>query len=451
MSARKRNVILAAFTRIGIVLALLAISISIYTMLVRTRTEPAMTDPAAVLPPIAVMQVRAVPVSRQWQGFGNAAPARGGAANVPAQVRGVVEEIAPGIVAGATVQRGQVLLMLDDADYRYEVKATRQRIAEIESRLEQLDVEFRAWIDRLELAQEDVKIAQRDLDRILLAQERGSATQREVDQLRTALIIAQRNEVQVREQLEQIEPRKRQLHATKSQQQAALQLAERNLARCVITSPIDGIVQQIDVERGESVGVDQRIARVIDLRYIEVPLRLPAAARGSVRRGDEAIIRSAGAARREWTAAISRIAPEDDQQSRTMTVYVEIAQDLEDETILTPGKFVEGVIKSSGVRDRVVLPRRAVHADRVWVVDEDGYLRSRRIDVLFSVRETFPQLGIDDTGWVVVNDPPPIGSLIVLDGARSLTEGSRIEPVLPGDVEDAGLAARNGSSAERAP
>lgn len=465
MTVRTRNVILASLTRIGIVVALLAISISIYAVLVRTRAEPTMTDVEAVVPSIAVVQARAMPVSQQWTGFGNVAPASGAAANVPAQVRGVVEEIPPGMVAGAAVRRGDVLVQLDDADYRDEVEATRQRIAEIEGQIDQLAVEFRAWTDRLEMAQEDVAIARRDLERVLNAQERGSATQREVDQLRTALIVARRAEVQVREQLERIEPRQRQLQAVKRQQQVSLQLAERNLARCTITSPIDGIVQRIDVEHGESVGMDQRVARVVDLRRIEVPLRLPAAARASVRTGDQVIIRSAGASRHDRHAVINRIAPEDDGQSRTVTVYIDIEQQTvrgspltvdgsqnrqaksekrKPQNILTPGMFVEGLVTTSTAQDRVVLPRRAVHSDRVWVVDEDGTLHSRRIDVLFSIRESFPQLGIDDTSWVAVNDPELNGRMVVLDGARLLSEGSRIDPVLPEQTEEAGLAARNG-------
>lgn len=434
--------ILAAITRIAVVLVLIAIALSIFTMLVRTRKEPAMVDTTAALPRIAVMEIMHVPVSRQWQGFGTARPSQGGAANVPAQVRGVIDDIPPGVVAGAAVKRGQVLMRIDDADYRYDVEATRQRIAEIDSQIEQLAVEFRSWIERLELAQEDIKIARSDLDRVLLAQERGSATQREVDQLRTALIVAHRNEIQVREQLERIEPRQGQLHALKAQHQAALQLAQRNLDRCTITSPIDGILQAVDVERGESVGVDQRVARVVDLRRIEVPLRLPAASRASIRTGDEAILQSAGASQSEWSAVISRIAPEDDQTSRTVTVYVEVEQESDDATILTPGKFVQGVINSSDVRDRVVLPRRAVHADRVWIVDDAGYLRSRRIETVFSMRASFPQFGIDDLAWVVTSDTLLPGSLIVLDGARSLVEGSRIEPVLPDRNDGEGMAAR---------
>jgi RND family efflux transporter MFP subunit len=442
VSSRNRNVILAVVTRIGVVLALLAISVSIYMLLVRTRKQPAMVDPTVAMAQIAVIEIKPVPIARQWQGFGTANPARGGAVNIPAQVRSVVSHIPPSTAPGATVSQGQVLVLLDDADFRYEVEHSRQRIAEIESQIEQVNVEFRSWIERLELVQEDVSIANADLERVLQAQERGSATQREVDQMRTALIVAQRNEVQVREQLDRIAPRQRQLEAISAQQQAALQLAERNLARCTITSPIDGILQSVDVERGESVGMDQRVARVVDLRRIEVPLRLPTSARAHIRPGDDAIVHAAGASSAQWPAVISRIAPEDDPQTRTMTVYVEIEQNPDDRSILTPGKFVQGIVDSSDVKDRIILPRRAVHADRIWVVDPEGRIRSRRVEAAFNVRGSFPQFGIDDQTWVVVNDPLPLGSLVVLDAARSLVEGTRIEPVIAGREDEAGLAAR---------
>jgi RND family efflux transporter MFP subunit len=432
VAARKRNVILAVLTRFAVVIVLLVASVAIFALLVMTRTEPATVDPSAVLPRIAVMEVSRLPIGRQWQGFGTAAPAPGGAANVPAQVRGVVADVPREVVAGAAVRRGQLLVRLDDADFRDEVEHIAKRIDEIDSQIEQLQVEFRAMVDRLELAQEDITIARADLDRILDAQQRGSATQREVDQLRTALLNAQRNESQVREQLDRIEPRHRQLRAIRAQQETALRSAQRNLARCTITSPIDGILQSVEVERGESVGMDQRIARVVDLRRIEVPVRLPAEARGSVRPGDEAIVTPAGAGNREWAAVISRIAPEDDQQTRTVTVYVEIEQNPESvhERLLTPGTFVSVVVNSADVRERMILPRRAVQGGRAWVVDDENRLRSRRVNVVHTLRGTFPELGIDDQDWVVVNEPFPPGSRVVLDGARSLVEGTRIEPVI---------------------
>jgi len=442
LASRPRNVLLATVTRIGVIVALLAIAVSVYVLLVRTRKEPAMTDPSAALPRIAVIEVASIPISRQWQGFGTAAPAQGRAADVPAQVRGLVETVPPGIVPGATVEQGEVLVQLDASDYRSEVEATQHRIAEIEGQIAQLAVEFRSWVDRLELAQEEVKIAESDLDRILVAQERGSATQREVDQLRSALIAARRAEVQVREQLDRIEPRQRQLEAVKSQQETALRLAERHLERCTITSPIAGIIQAVDVEHGEIVRTDQRVARVVDLRRIEVPLRLPAAARSTVTRGDEVVMQSAGASDREWLGTIQRISPEDDQSSRTIAVYVEIEQDADAADVLTPGTFVQAVVNSSDVRERVILPRRAVHGGRVWVVDQEGVLRSSRVDVHFSVRGTFPQFGIADQAWVAVADGLHDGSMIVLDGARSLVEGSRIDPVLPGRDDSTGLSVR---------
>jgi biotin carboxyl carrier protein len=113
--ARKRKVILSAVTQTVVVLVVLAAAGAVYGLLVRTRPLPSKSDDPPAPRRVEVMQARAVPVRRQWQGFGTAA-ARD-KADIPAEVTAVVVEIPPRIVVGAEVEKGEILCRLDDTDF----------------------------------------------------------------------------------------------------------------------------------------------------------------------------------------------------------------------------------------------------------------------------------------------------------------------------------------------
>jgi RND family efflux transporter MFP subunit len=427
--APKRNTVIAITTRVVVSLALIAAAAAVFQVLKHTRKQPAMVHQDAAAVQIAVMEAHPVMVRRQWEGFGTARPAPGNAANVPAQVRGIVVDVPRTTVAGAIVERDQVLVTLDPTDFEHEVAIITERIAETEAQLTQLLIELESTQRRLELAESDVQLAQSDLERVERALAVGGATQREVDQLRQVLSAAIRNEIAAREQLERIQPRRHQFEALASQHRAALRLAQRNLDRTTIRSPIDGVLQSVEVEPGEAVHVDQQIARVVNLRRIEVPLRLPASARSHLSAGSEVGLRPARAASNHWQATISRIAPEDDFATRTVTVYVELEQNPGAAHVLAPGQFVHGVVEAARPQERWVVPRRAVQGDRVRLI-EDGLVRSRAIAVDFHLRQDLPELGLDEALWAVLREPLPPRALIVLDGTRRLADGLRADAII---------------------
>jgi RND family efflux transporter MFP subunit len=378
------------------------------------------------------MQAQAVPVRRQWQGFGTA-QARD-QADIPAEVSAVVIEIPPRIEVGTTVEAGEMLCRLDDTDFKAQQEIATERIQDIEAQLAQLVFEEKSWQRRVELAQEDIRLAEADYERVKEAFARNAARQREVDQVQQALFAATRVEVAAREQLDSISPRRTQLAARKAEQEAALRLATKNVDRCTIRSPLDGIIAAADIEVGESVQPGQRIGYVVSLAHIEVPLRLSASARPNITTGDEVILGSQDAAGQSWLGEVTRISPADDASTRTMAVYVELEQDPGDPGRLAPGRFVQGTVISRHAELRYVVPRRSLLGERLLVI-EDGRVRSQPVHVDFHVQGEFEELGVVAEQWAVLVDPLAEGSKVVVNAARSLSEGLRVQPVaLNGDA-----------------
>jgi len=432
--ARTRNILISAITQTVVSVLALSAGVGIFSLLWSTRPVPARVDEPPRLRRVEVMKAVAVPVRRQWQGFGTARAID--EADVPAEIVAVVTGIPAAIVEGAEIAAGDVIALLDDADYVAQAQIAARRIEELDARLEQLTLEEVSWGTRVELAAEDVALAEADYVRVREALQRGAARDREVDQYRQKLLGVIRIEVGAREQFDRIGPRRAQIEATRGLQESSQRLADKNLQRCTIRSPLAGFIAAVDIQVGESVAPGQRVCRVVNLDRMEVPLRLPSSARLRVAVGDEVVLQAQGASTPPWLGEVCRISPLDDQNTRTMTLFVEIEQDPHDRGWLAPGRFVEGRVISRHTEMRSVVPRRSLLGDRLLVI-EDGTVRSRSVHVDFHVQGEFEQLGVHAEQWAVLAESLDEGSRVVINAARSLSDGLLVEPIsMIGDLRD---------------
>lgn len=432
--AKKRKTIVSVITQSVVSVVVLGAAVGIFALLYRTRPEPAKVDEAPQLRRVEVMRAVAVPVRRQWRGFGTARPID--EADLPAEVTAIVIEIPPDVVEGAPIAKDAVVARLDDTDFVIQQSIAARRIEDLDAQIAQLKLEENSWLERLEIAAEDVQLAEADYARVKQAMERQAARDREVDQSRQRLLEAVRVEVGAREQRDRILPRRSQLEAMKSLQESQLRLATKNVERCTIRSPLAGFIATVGIERGESLGPGQPVARVVNLDRMEVPLRLPSSARAGVVIGDDVVLSAQGSTS-QWFGEVRHISPLDDQNTRTLTVYVQIDQDPFVPGWLAPGRFVEGTVISRHAELRYVVPRRSLLGDRLLVV-QDGTVRSRIVNVDFHVQGDFEQLGVSAEQWAVLADPLDDGSAVIVNAARSLSDGLLVEPVsMGGDQLDA--------------
>lgn len=408
-------ILLSVVTRVVISVAILAIGVGVFSWLVATRPQLEGEATANGSQRVAVFDPRPVPVQRQWTGFGTARAMD--RADVPALVSAVVLEVPPTAEAGRPVKKGDLIAQLDDEEFRRQAEMAVGAIDQIDAELARLEVEAAAWQERLTLAEQDAELARSDVNRVREALDRGAAQQREIDAAVQRAIAAERVAVAAREELDKIAPRRAALQASRVSQEANRRLAELSVARSRIVAPIDGVLQEVDVEPGELVSPGRRVARVVDTSRIEVPLLLPASARPTIA-VDDSVMLTDDASGCAWPAHITRIAPEDDPATRTVTVYAE-PQDGQ----LPPGKFVRGTVVTNSRLTRQVIPRRSLRGDRLYVVNA-GTVQEREIRPLFNLAGPVPELDLPDLAWVVLAEPLPEGDLVVLDGSRSLPVGA---------------------------
>ena len=439
-------IVISVVTRLVVITLVLSVAVAIFMFMVSTAGEVETSDSVRSVPQIPVMRVGEVDVRQEWSGFGTAAAKD--TADISAEVVGVVQPLPAITEVGRSVRAGDdgdVLVRLDERDYVERIELINVRLDDLQTQVDTLLAEEQGLLRRLEIAQQEVELSQRDYERLVELQRRDGARQAEIDRAEQALRQLERAESILAEEVQKRTPRRQRLEVQRRGLEAELRLAQRDLERCVVRSPIDGVLQRVAVRGGERVAPGQMLLRVVSLRRMEVPLRLPSSARSSVRVGDAALLTTTGPVAHEWHGQISRIAPEDDEQTRTFTVFVEVEQDPASRVLLTPGQFVNGTVRAAASERRMVVPRRSVSEGQVLLV-RASQLERHAVDVAYYVRSEFPQFGLArEDYWAVLETALPEESLLVVNPATVVPIGAEVEPVMIG----MGVAGRGTGDAAR--
>ena len=423
--------VLSFLVRAGVSIAFIAAGVGIYAWLYETRPTPPASDPSATgRLRLLVSEPVEQPVGRRFRAFGQARALN--VADIPARVSATVATLHPNYREGATVAEGEPLVTLDDSDFRRQLTMADEAIKAVEAQLSMLALDESTLRRALELAEEDAKIAQDDLARVRSAAEQQAAQAREVDRARGAAILAERAVIAARDASNKLPLQRSALVAERARQEAARELARSALERSVIRAPIAGTIQVAQLDVGEMAAPGVVVARVVDPAAIEIPVLLPALAREFVRVGDRAALRADRAGAQQVDARIARIAPEDDPTTRTMTVYAEAPGGAQ----LAPGVFVEAEVAATSSEVRTLVPRRAVSGGRIVVV-KDGIAHAQAVEVEFAFTGALAP-ALPDTEWVVLREPLPHGTLVVLDGSRRIREGAPVVAVRAGDRTESG-------------
>jgi len=216
----------------------------------------------------------------------------------------VLSFVRPGQVAevlvkeGDAVKAGQVLMRQDD-------KAELANMAQLKAQAED-DLRIRAAEAQLEQKRVDLKKTEG-------AHKQGAATELEVDHAKLDVTIGE-----LSLELTQFE-----------QKQAKLKYEEMRLQidRMHLVSPIDGVVERLLVEPGESVEAAAKIAQIVQIDPLWIDVAAPLAIARTLKKGQSnAVVEfdGADAARRSSVnGKIIHIAAVADSASGTLTVRVE--------------------------------------------------------------------------------------------------------------------------------
>jgi RND family efflux transporter MFP subunit len=252
-------------------------------------------------------------------------------AAVKARVAGEVRDVL--VREGETVKAGQVLVRMDEADYR-------ARVAQAEGALSaargQLDIAAKA----------------RENNRALL--DRGFISKNAYDTASSQYDIAQAN-----------------VNAA----QGGLDVSRKALGDTVIRAPIAGIVASRSVQPGEKVSADNKLLDVVDLSRMEMEVAVPTSDIIAIAPGQEVAVKFEGLAQL-LPATVVRINPATQAGSRSIMTYLQLDNP---QNRLRAGMFGEArltLAKKAGV---LAAPPSAlqVNGDNAYVyaIEQDKLVR----------------------------------------------------------------------------
>ena len=202
---------------------------------------------------------------------------------VSSKLQGYVSEIP--VKANEHVSKGDVLVKIEDGDYRIALQQAQAKLPTLERTLSRIDAQITAAQASVTQAEAELAGAEATLDTARTTQkrvqglaERSVASQADLDDANGALETAKANRAAAQAAIEgaraQVEVLKAQRDETGSSRQElmlAVDKAQRDLDHTVLRAPFDGTVANIAIEAGELVNVGARLAAVVpdDGLYVE--------------------------------------------------------------------------------------------------------------------------------------------------------------------------------------
>jgi biotin carboxyl carrier protein len=192
------------------------------------------------------------------------------------EVAGRVKSKAPECRPGNYVKEGTLLFEIDPIDYDLEVRRLSQEVRQAEINVKSSDIDIENNLKLIELAEEDVKLQQREVARLVKLLPQGASTQSDVDR-------AKRADVASRNALEILKNQGRSYVARRASQIAQLDLsgtklekAQVDLNRTKILAPIEGVITNELVEVDSFVQRGATLVQIEDTSAVEVTCNLKA-------------------------------------------------------------------------------------------------------------------------------------------------------------------------------
>ena len=215
-----------------------------------------------------------------------------------------------------------------------------------------------------------------------------------------------------------------------------LDQAEQALDDRIVYAPFDGIIGLTDIDRGDRVTTDTRIATLDDRSEILVEFELPEEYAGRIKVGDPVTVRPWTAPDLRLAGEVSQLGSRIDPITRTLRVKASIPNE---QDLIRPGTSFETELAFTGkpyptVREVAVL----------WSRDGAFLWRVARKDGKTETAEkVFVKIVRRDRGRILVDGALNADDLIVVEGVQGLRPGQRIKAI-PFDKFVAGDAAPKG-------
>jgi multidrug efflux pump subunit AcrA (membrane-fusion protein) len=330
----------------------------------------------------------AAAVSRQLPQYfeGTGSLAANQQTDVAAETSGKVAAV--GVDIGSFVNRGQMLIRLEDADFKDRIRQAEAQLDQARATVRQNEAKIGLRpgqkfnpenVPEVAAARAAKDLAEKNLRRYEKLVESGDVSRAAYDQQK-----ALRD--QAAEQYQALIHQAQQNYAAVANSQAAvdaaqtnLSLAKRNLTYTVVKAPMAGHVVERPADIGEYISPQQKVATIVSLNPLRVRIDVPEQAIPQIRVGESVSVTVAAYTDRSFAGRVARISPSVTATSRTMTVEADVQNPGGE---LKPGQFATVRILLPQSAAALLVPQRALRtisgATYVFVI-KNGFAQQRLV------------------------------------------------------------------------
>lgn len=373
-----------------LIIAALIIAVGVFTLkfLMSNKVEAKKVDVEAHVPTVKVVAATKVNVTPRLELEGVVSPAK--RTVLISEVSGAVVEISSRLEVGNVLEKDEVILRINDADYRTQLASVESSLADAE----------------LVLAQEKARAAQSTRDWKKLGNGKPA----------TELV----------RRLPQIKSASARITAAK----AAIAKAKRDVAKTVVRAPYRCLVEAKNIEEGAYVAARTQIAAVYSDADFEVRLPVSLDEVGVLPAGNglNAEVKFStlmGGVKYRWNGRVDRFEGGIDTKTFSMVMMAKVAPNESQDGFVYPpkGLFLKGEMQGEELIGVIQIPRVARReGDRVWLLTEENKLRIIKVNVVYEDRDYFYVQEEIKAGDKVIMSPIaiPLDKMDLVEDVKSL-------------------------------
>ena len=304
-----------------------------------------------------------------------------------ALVAGEIVQVNPKLRAGSRVAKGDVLVTIDDFNYRGALAEAQANLVEAEAKIVENDAQINLEKSKLKSAEDQLEFARADLKRTESLRSRGTSTQQQLDERRFVVSQREQSRDNAQNMIKVQEARIGQLEASIARLKWGVRQAQRNLESTVLVAPFSGIVRSSDAEIGRNITANDVVVSLYEADSLEVQFtltdaqygRLQTSERGLVDRNIE-IAWTVGGKQYTYPAIIDRVGAEITSSRGGVEMYARVS-DITSGVTIRPGAFVEVRVPDIVFSNTISIPDTALYGASTVYTAVDGKLVENKVEV----------------------------------------------------------------------
>jgi len=198
----------------------------------------------------------------------------------------------------------------------------------------------------------------------------------------------------------------------------SLDMANLDLLKSKVTSPLSGVVKIKYIEKGEYIGLGKRIAEILEISSVLAKVDIPEQEIQFVKKGKRVTAYFDALPGKQFKGIVISIGVEADRRSRSFPIEISIRNP---NNLLLPGMLVRATMLKSSLKNQVLIPRHTIQED------EKGSFVFMANST--TVKKKYIKTGISQKNLVQVTAGLKFGEFLIETGQQLIAVGDSVSIV----------------------